>query len=94
MKLEIMSEKESDESYDDLYAHKPRIEDDINETLIDCDPRLGTCTQEEYQKAADENRLWTIVACDDEGQLYALKGNHVVNAMSHHICEIPYAGDE
>jgi len=82
-------EARSDASMDLLMLHKPRVEMDINNTLIDCDPRLNTCSYEEFQEAVEACLMWTIVSADD-GLTYAEPGNHIVNAMSHHICEIPY----
>ena len=83
--------EESDASYERMYAHNPRMEAEDDACLLDCDPRMGHATQEEFDKAIEENRLWTVV--EAEGELYAEPGYHYVNRISHHICEIPYKSE-
>jgi len=60
--------------------------------LIDVDPRVGNMTQEDFNTARSENRIWTLL--DGEIDPIITNGFHYVNRLEHYVCEVPYDSNE
>ena len=88
--------------------YKPLL--DKNGIIVDCDPRLyktGTISEEEFNKALSENRVWSQLDPPDlwdeendcprltplEEDVYALSGLHIVDVTQLIITEKPFPAD-
>ena len=89
-KEEKEAELQSEASFDIMWAHKPRLEPTDYTCLLDCDPRMGDVTQEEFNTAVKDCRVWTEVGGDEYDYPHVIPGYHLVNRLRHFITEMPY----
>jgi hypothetical protein len=74
--------------WDDKYRPLRTKEGD----LIDVDPRGNNMSQEDFNTARSENRIWT--ALDVEGDVIISNGLHFVNRLENYVCEVPYESNK
>ena len=74
--------------WDDKYRPLRTKEGD----LIDVDPRGNNMSQEDFNTARSENRIWT--ALDVEGDVIISNGSHFVNRLENYVCEVPYESNK
>lgn len=60
--------------------------------LMDVDPRGSNISQEDFNIARSENRMWTLL--DGEKDPIITNGFHYVNRLDHYVCEVPYDSNE